>query len=173
MMKRRIDIIGLCLIITGCDVMYGTLRKAPLPSVPSLDCVQRVVESTPGIIKVNYSHDEAGTAVTLSGLKSPASITYNYFYRGEEDTHIIGVLQIHKDYRGIVSLSQNLFDINKKPPQSDIDASRPVMAHIEQHLESECGMTGLVASIKETCRGVTCSPIAPHDKTVQPTTKKE
>ncbi|MBI3606698.1 MAG: hypothetical protein HY207_01880 [Nitrospirae bacterium] len=158
-MKARILIAGLCCALTGCDIGYGTMRRASLQAVPPLECVRHVVESTPGIARLDYSQDEGGTALTLGGLKSPAYVAYTYFYRGVEGSHIFGILQIHKDHKGAMSLSQNLMYLNVKPPQADIDASRPVMALIEQRLEAECGIVELVKNIKETCHGVTCQEL--------------
>lgn len=151
--KTTVFVTGLYSLLTGCDIGYGITRSAALRAVPPLECVHRVVESTPGIVSVNYSHNEDGTTLTL---KSPAHIADTFFYSGREGSYISGILQIHQDHRGTVSLSQNLTYLNARPPQSDIDASRPVMAQIEQRLESECGITGLVKNITERCAGVEC-----------------
>jgi hypothetical protein len=163
-MKNILTLLVMALIITGCDVLYGVKRDAPLQSLPKLDCVQGVIERTLGIESVKYRKDEAGTALTISGLKTPASTSYSYVYKGAEGSHIIGDLQVLERYDGTITISQNLRDLNRKPPQEDIDATRPVMILIEQRLEAECGVTNLAGNIKEYCKGVECPSIMPPNK---------
>jgi hypothetical protein len=61
------------------------------------------------------------------------------------------------DYTGNLQITDHLMEINRKPPQEDIDATRPVMKALEERLEKQCGIVGLAASIKEACRGVECT----------------
>jgi hypothetical protein len=141
-------------LLSGCDIFYGVYREAPLSSRPNLDCVRDAIEKTPGVAEVQYRHHEGGTTLTF---KSPASIADSYLYRGPVGSHVLGALQIHWNYPGNVVFTDTLQDINRKPPQEDVDHSRPVMKLVEQRLESECEMSGLTSKVKETCLGVQCS----------------
>jgi len=155
---RNIIIAMLSLGIAGCDFVNGVLRTAPLDTFPSLDCVRTVVASAPGIVDVKYQQDEGGTAIMLSGLK-PEGPTHTFLYAGTETSQILGTLQIHQDPRGYISFHQGLMELNSVPPQSSIDASRPVMRWIEQDLASNCGLPELPRRIKESCQRVRCGPL--------------
>jgi len=72
--------------------------------------------------------------------------------------------QISQDHKRSVEFSQSMFMINRRPPQEDIDASRPVMDRIEHRLELQCGMEGLTSHLKEWCQGVLCPPISTADR---------
>jgi hypothetical protein len=150
---RQLPLIAAALL-SGCDIFYGVYRAAPLSSRPNLDCVKDVIEKTPGVAEVHYRHDEGGTTLTF---KSPASIADSYFFRGPAGSHVLGTLQIGWNYPDQVVFTDTLRDLDRKPPQEDVDRSRPVMKLVEQRLESECGMSGLASKVKETCLGVQCS----------------
>ena len=140
--------------ISGCDFVYGVMRDAPIDTELSLDCVRQVVETTRGIDKVSYEARHDG-----KGLFHPEPWTYNYFYIGTPESHIVGALQIYKEYDGHLSYHNSLMDINTKPPQVEIDATRPVMRAIEMRLSSQCGVNNLPSRVKESCTGVLCGPM--------------
>jgi len=145
--------------LSGCDTLYGVSRSSKIDSLPSLDCISTVISTTRGIASVKKSVYAGGTAVTLSGLKNPASTSYNFLYHGAEGSHIVGVLQVLQDHTGYIAFSQSLQGINSRPAQEDIDATRPIMKQIEERIGAECAVTHLPTSIREHCRGVQCSPI--------------
>jgi hypothetical protein len=140
--------------LASCDIFYGVMRTAELDEQLSLDCVRHVVETTSGINRVQFSESHEG-----KGLFHPTPWNYVYFFAGAPDSHVIGVLQIYKDYQGHFSYDDHLMDINRKPPQADIDATRPVMRAIEQNLAVQCGVAELPARVKEVCQGVACGPL--------------
>jgi hypothetical protein len=140
---------------SGCDFIYGVNRRAPIPAAPNFTCVERVIRRAPGVEDVRYSQTEGSRPLTWTGLKPP-TVVHTFIYR---DAQVFGALQITVEYDGETEFAQTLVDINPKPPQPVIDASRPVMHWIEQRLESECGMTGLTDAIKEDCPGVECPPL--------------
>ena len=140
--------------VSGCDFLYGVMRDAPIDTELSLDCVRQVVETTPGIEKVSYEARHDG-----KGLFHPEPWAYNYFYSGTPESHIVGNLQIKKEYDARLSYHDTLLAINQKPPQAGIDATRPVMKAMEARLAAQCGITELPARVKETCQGVICAPM--------------
>jgi hypothetical protein len=140
----------------GCDVLYGVRRQATLESMPPLECVAAVVSSAPGVISVEKEAHSGGTAITLSGLKKPASSVHSFVFRGSNASHIQGVLQVHQDHTGKIVFANTLLSINVRPPQEQVDATRAVMKGIEATLERDCGMSRLSADISEKCRGVVC-----------------
>jgi hypothetical protein len=131
------------------------MRSAEIDTFPELDCVRTVVSSTLGVTKSQYEQIEGGTAITLSGLK-PEEPTHTILYGGSEESQIVGALQIYRDVRGGIFFDQSLIEINNVPPQSQIDASRPVMKQIEHDLANKCGLPELPTRIKEHCQRVKC-----------------
>jgi hypothetical protein len=147
-------VVGLALILSGCDFVYGVSREAPLETEISVDCVKRAIESTPAIEKVDYEASHTG-----KGLFHPTPWVYTYEFRGSPQSNISGVLQVYKEYDGKLFYRDYLESLNFKPPQAWIDATRPVMRGIEERLAMQCGADALPARVKETCNGVTCGPL--------------
>jgi len=144
------------LAASGCDFLYGVNRHTRLPTAPDFECVGQVIRRAPGVDDVEYRRTAGGRPLTWTGLKPPTDV-HTYLYR---DGEILAALQVTIEYDGRTDFSQHLLDINRKPPQSQIDASRPVMHWIEEQLETECGITGLASAIEEWCKGVECPPLS-------------
>ena len=156
----------LALETSSCDFIYGVNRRTAIPAAPDFTCVERVIREAPGVDDVRYAQTEGGRRLTWTGLQRPIQV-HTFVYR---DGQILGALQVTIEYDGETEFSQTLLDINRKPPQAMVDATRPVMLWIEQRLESECGMSGLTARIKERCPGVECPVVdAPHKPSLKPT----
>ncbi len=139
------------LILAGCDDLYGVSRSADLTAPVETACVRHAVETTPGIVSVDYRESHSG-----KGLFHPTPWTYAYVYRGQPGSNVLGVLDITKDYDGRTHILNTLWQLNAKPPQDEVDATRPVMRRIEAALAAQCGLTDMPAQIRENCRGVTC-----------------
>jgi hypothetical protein len=151
---RASAILFLALPLAGCDILYGVGREAPLDTKPELACVEGTIRATPGIAEVKFESDHNG-----KGLFHPVPWTYSYFYRGKDGSNVVGDLQIVETHDGAVMMHQSLWSMNAPPPQSWIDATRPVMRAIEIGLAEQCGVRGLPSRIKETCDGVRCLPL--------------
>jgi hypothetical protein len=154
--RGHILALGALGVLWGCDSMYGVSRRATIPSPPPLACVETVIRRAPGVEDVQYSRTEGNRPLTWTGVE-PATDVHTFAYR---DGQVRGFLQVTVEYDGKTTFSQNLTDINRKPPQEQIDASRPVMRWIEERLEAECGMSGLPLAVEEHCSGVDCPPLA-------------
>ena len=142
--------------LAGCDTLYGVRRQAQITSLPSIDCVKGVLTATPGILAVEEVTYSGGAAITLSGLKEPATISHSFIYRGSQASHIGGMLQLTQDHRGYMSFVHSRQNLNSRPAQAEIDATRPVMRVIEQRVAIECGVPNLPTQIREICIGVQC-----------------
>ena len=151
---RAFLICGLATGLSGCDFAYGVMRDAKLDIEPPQECVNRVIKNAPGVTEVRYEARHDG-----EGLLHPTPWIYNYSYRGTPESHIIGTLQIYKEYDGQLSYHNTLLGLNIKPPQVEIDATRPAMRSMETELANQCGVAGLPSNIKETCMGVSCEPM--------------
>jgi hypothetical protein len=149
--------LGVAIVLTlgtwSCDAVYGVDRSADIDSMPPLDCVSKVVSSAPGVTSVAYRETEGSRPVTWSGIQT-ADAVHTFFYKGAAGSHIRGVLQIVRGYNGKTQFSQSLGEINIVPSQADIDATRPVMRHIEKALDFQCGLSALSSQVVETCSGV-------------------
>jgi hypothetical protein len=120
--------------------------------------------------EVQYFETDGGRPLTWTGLKPPTRV-HTFVYR---DGSVLGALQVTIRYDGETNFSQHLVDINRKPPQETIDATRPVMRWIEEALQVQCGMAGLVTGIDEHCSGVECPPLGiPPNRALQPTRAAE
>jgi hypothetical protein len=144
----------------SCDMLYGVSRGGAIDSMPSLDCVRKVVLSAPGVTSIEYRQTEGRRPISWSGIEA-ADAVHTFLYKGAAGSHVMGVLQIISSYNGKVQFSQHLLAINVAPSQADIDATRPVMRCIEKALGSQCGLSALSSQVTEWCRGVQCSPM--HD----------
>jgi hypothetical protein len=146
--RNLVVLAAISAVVAGCDASYGVSRTAKLDSLPPPLCVQQVIKASPGVVFVRYDHPQDHDDLFGS--------TYTFTYAGAEGSHIRGALQIHDSLD--VSFSHSLMMIGVYPPQEDVDATRPVMRHIEDALASQCGMTQLPERIEEECSGVECDP---------------
>ena len=147
-------VVCIALVLSGCDIFYGVTRNATLGTDIQIDCVHHVIETTPGVEKLDYAALHTG-----KGLFHPTPWTYNFSFAGNPKSNIVGSVQIYKEYDGGLSYHDSLIMINQKPPQAWIDATRPVMLEIEKQLAIQCGATDLPTNVKETCQGVVCGPL--------------
>jgi len=156
---RVVAALAATVLLGGCDFIYGVTRDARLESQPALDCVGKVIRATPGIARVEEENRSGGRVLTWSGLQPPNQVYY-FRYFGEPGSHVFGFVHLDVYPNGEVEFSNYRIGINRKPPQEDIDATRPVMQKIEAGLAKQCGLTQLPARIKELCTGVDCKPLA-------------
>ncbi len=154
MMKTSLFVVGVALLVGGCDSVYGVTRSTPLSAPPELACVQRTIELTDGVATVTLQARHSG-----KGLFHSTPWVYDYIYSGRQDSGIFGSLQLIKTYDGHVTYRNSLLAIYGPPPQSSIDATRPVMRAIEKNIASRCGITELTVGVREDCPGVVCNPL--------------
>jgi|SRR6185437_10394721 hypothetical protein len=152
---RTSAIVGALSLLTACDPIYGVRRDARLEKLPQLDCVIRVMRLTPGVATVDKMQFETGRELTLTGLHKPG-VAYAYSYRGADGSHVRGDIQFVTSWRGPVDFSDTLLRMWERPPQEDVDATRPVMRNIETALSNQCEVSELRSSIRERCVGVKC-----------------
>jgi hypothetical protein len=150
--------LGLCAILTGCEVGYGLSRTAPLDALPDLDCVAHVLAATPGITHVDTTIERS--AAPLYPRAPHGHTSYNFVYHGDAASRVWAALQIRVDVRDRITFEQSLHQLNRAVPQADVDATRPVMALVERRLQAQCRIPGLVRRIVERCEGVRCEPLA-------------
>ena len=153
-MKTPLAILGLALVLGGCDPVYGVERDSYLWTAPKLDCVQRAIEVTNGVATVSMHERHRG-----KGLFHPTPWIYDYVYSGPPGSGVFGSLQVIKTYDGKFSYHNASMRLHAPPPQADIDNVRPVMRAIEKNLASRCGIYELNTTVQETCTGVTCKPL--------------
>ena len=147
---------ALIVSLSGCDVLYGVRRSAPIHSDPTPECVERVLRSTPEIASVEHKQETGGRPLTWTGIKSP-TVVENFLYQGPNNVQ--GVLQYTKDYDGRMAFWQSNIEMNRVPPQEVITATRPVMRKVELALEAQCGLIGLATHVAEWCNKEECGPL--------------
>jgi hypothetical protein len=150
---RRLAFAGL-LLVSGCDPLYGVHRTAPLAAAPELICVERAIAQTDGVASVVYHARHEG-----KGLIHPTPWIYDFVWTGAPGSGISGSLQLIKTYDGHISYSNSRWQIGRPPPQSSIDATRPVMRAMERTVAARCGITELTEAVREDCPGVSCNPL--------------
>ena len=145
--------------LTACDFFYGVDRSALVATMPDFDCVEHAIRQSPEVVDVQRIRDTSdGVELTYAGLHDIAPIHY-FIYRGAADSGVKGAIQLQQNNQDSVTFGDNDMDINRKPPQREIDATRPVMLAIERRLVGQCGMEELPAHVIERCTGVECGPI--------------
>lgn len=118
-------------LLAGCDIMYGVTHQASLDVAPDPLCVEKVLKSATGVVRVER----------LTVTQPPVALgaqavdrNYGFFYRGSEVSRIRAVLQVWTDPNGRIEFHHALQRLNEKVPQDYIDATRPVMQQIEARL---------------------------------------
>jgi hypothetical protein len=150
---RTLSLLALLIGFAGCDPIYGVSRRATVGRMPDSAKVRSIVQHTPGVGSVRYQQTEGSKPVTLGGIQPPTAV-HTFMYTGGSDVH--GVLQFTVDYRNRVQYSQTCLQMFQPPPQQWIDATLPVMKHIELRLQSVPGLSGLESSVVQRCDGVVC-----------------
>jgi hypothetical protein len=151
LLMRAAIFCALVVTLSACDFLYGVRRYSKINELPQLDCVSRVIRATPGVASV-----EARKQPTDRDY--PPHDVYDFGYRGVEGSSIKGVVQFETG-RGSVEFEDTDFWLNAKPPQQEIDATRPVMQRIETSLVNQCGVMP-ISRIREQCFRVNCQPLS-------------
>lgn len=142
------------MLLTGCDPISGYRRSARVDFVPDPSRVGSIIQSTPGVERVEYWSPQSGRVQTFVGVK-PASDICEFLYSGGSNVH--GILQFTVDSKGGVKYEQSLMLRQWRPPSREwIDATCPVMIHIEKELAEQCGLTNLPTSVVEECIRMKC-----------------
>ena len=140
-MRSFAQLLGVLLVLVGCEQEYGVYRAAILSEAPDGECIQRVLNTTPGITSVQYFGD--------TGYRG----NYYFAYEGEEISAIAAVI-LEED--GEVRFAQSHVLINRRPPKGVLGRTRSIMRAVEERLEAECGMVGLTSAVRETCLRIEC-----------------
>ena len=154
----RLAAAGLALgvVLAGCDRVYGFRREARITSVPDPECIAHVLATTPEIETVTRSHYSGGTAITSSGLKTPAHTSDQFSFYGRAGSHVNGDLSLSADWAGARTFSQYQLSFGGPMPPEYVEATRSVMLRIEQRVAAECNVPELPAAIRDDCKGVGC-----------------
>ena len=152
-MKTTLPVLLLlsALFLSGCDYIYGVSRGSNVRSLPDLPKVKARIESYPEVKEVKFWQAAGGRPITLTGLKKAEEVFY-LSYTDRQNVH--GTLMFTRNYKGEVSYSQYLIDINRRPPQPWIDATWPIMKKIEKDLEDGFGYPEIRATLKTNIHGV-------------------
>ena len=136
----------------GCDTIGGiTHVKRDVP-FPDSSCIMKAVQSVPGVSNVEYKTESGGLPLTMHGLEKPDEIhRYIYRYSG-----LRGNFYYRLNYKRVADYSHTYIDLNRAPPQKEIDTIRPVMFQIEKAIETECDAKGFMSGMVERCSGVKC-----------------
>jgi hypothetical protein len=137
MMNRAVPfLVAGCLTLCGCDTIYGVSHVAELAAPPHPDCMRQVLAAMPGL-EVSDQWEKRQL----------------FSYRGVSGSQVRGILQVHKRSDGRYVYNNGNWMINGRPPQAEIDATRPMLRAIDAGLAERCG---LIAPVRETCNGVAC-----------------
>lgn len=147
---------ALVVTLSACDFVYGVRRYSKINDLPQLDCVDQVIRGTPGVASVEERKEP-------TDRDYPPVDVYNFRYHGTEGSSVEGVVQF-VTRRGAVEFEDTDLRLNAKPPQRQIDATRPVMRRIETNLINQCGLI-LASPIREKCSGVQCPALAGESPT--------
>jgi hypothetical protein len=154
MSKYGISILFAFLVssITGCDFIHGVSHVRLDSPTPDIKCLENAVTAVPGVTKFEYRNEEGGRPLTMHGIEKPNQI-HRFFY---QYSGLNGNFYFLVNYKGEAEFRHTYIDINRTPPQRDIDTIRPVMFEIENEIEKQCGLVGFSAQVIEECMGVEC-----------------
>ncbi len=138
-------------VLSGCVTMYGVSRDASVHRLPDLRAVKERIESYPEVKQVILEETEGGRPLTFTGIQK-ADEVFHLIYTDHVDVQ--GFLTFIRDYSGDVTYSQSLTTSNRRPPQSKIDATWPIMKRIEQDLARDFGLPELLDSVDVYIFGV-------------------
>lgn len=152
----RIQLISIAstvsIFVAGCDTIGGISHVKRETSLPGNSCIINAVQSVQGVSDVEYRTESGGRPLTLHGIEKPDEVhRYIYRYSG-----LMGNFYYRVNYKGDVEYHHTYFDINRVPPQSEIDNIRPIMFEIEKTIETKCNLNDFVSGIEEKCSGVKC-----------------
>jgi hypothetical protein len=166
MVMRLSFLVVICAVaplIAGCEVFYGVFRDAEdLPAPPNPDCVIEAMMTVDGVSNVKHHYvPDTQREATFHGIKYPDQHhVFSYEYDG-----ISNALSYTTRYDGRTRYSHDFGCMNCTPtPEfiARVEHLHPVMKEIDRAIENRCKLTGLMQSIRETCRKVNCN--APVDK---------
>ncbi len=149
-MIRLVSTLVLLTALTGCDPMYGVVRRAQVTHIPNKERLRSTLSRYPEIDWVEVEERAGSRPVTLTGIKPSDQLVY-FNYSGKD---VWGSLLFSKNYAGRIEYSQTFFRIGRPPAQSEINASYPVMLRVERDLETKFGYERLRHHVEEHVSGV-------------------
>jgi hypothetical protein len=135
----------LSIVFAGCDTISGVTRGAKVHALPDLHALKTKIESYPEVKEVKLWDAAGSRPLTLTGIKKADEVFYLSY---TDRVDVRGTLMFIRDYKGEVSYSQYLIMMNRRPPQSWIDATWPVMKKIERDLEESFGLPEIPSTLK-------------------------
>lgn len=152
---KIVSLISLLLIVAalaGCDTVYGITRYSNVGAIAlPVDCIVQATEKVSGVSFVEHRKEEGGRELTLGGIQPPEVIDrFLYAYGG-----LNGNFYFLTNFKGIAEFRHTYIDINRRPPQTEIDKIRPVMVEIENSISEYC-VLDLSSKVIENCSGVEC-----------------
>lgn len=145
-MNIRVLIVLLAsVMLAGCDTISGVSRGSKVHMLPDIAAVKARIESYPEVKEVKFWQAAGGRPITLTGLHKAEEVFYLSY---TDRASVRGILMFTRDYKGVVSYSQYLIDINRRPPQPWIDATWPVMKKIERDLIEDFGLREIRDTVK-------------------------
>lgn len=134
-------------LLASCEASFGVFRTAELSIAPSLACVRDAIAAVPGIetVEVRTADESYGRPTT------------RFSYRGVAPGALVSAEIILQIIDGRVRFSNSAVR-GAPPPQSYIDATRPIMVRIERELIESCNMEEL-RQVEEVCSRTNCPPL--------------
>lgn len=134
-------------LLASCEASFGVLRTVELSIAPSLACVRDVIATVPEIetVEVRTADESYGRPTT------------RFSYRGVAPGALVSAEITLQTIDGRVRFSNSAVR-GVPPPQSYIDATRPIMVRIERKLIESCNMEEL-RQVEEVCSRTNCPPL--------------
>lgn len=136
------------LLLSACDFTAGVYRISSLDDVPPPACVEETLRKVVGVTNVTYAPAEVN-----------GHPLHRFTYRAEGVNILVDIERntARPEYRHYYKV------FNTVPPKELVARLRPVMARVDDALESHCGMLGLSQKAEEHCsrglfRPTNCTP---------------
>jgi len=151
---RKLQILLVIFFLVGCDTFYGISQQSnPFSPFPNMQCVLDSAGAIDGVLNLEYSTEEGGRVVTLSGIQQP-EIVHRFRYTYKE---IEGDFYFVQSYNDKATFGHSYGGLNWKPPQENIDNIYPFFSTLEDKLRKDCNFKSM--HVRNYCSGVKCPSI--------------
>lgn len=145
--------VSVLVAIAGCSRTFGLHRSASLDGPPDIDCVRRVVENAPGVVRLSeHASETEGRTWSMEPIETRSTLIT---FWGEEGSNINGLVSLI-DERGRWSFRTGTISPSREMTDQ-VEATRPVMLEIEGRVQRVCGLR-LASEVEERCSGSACGP---------------
>jgi hypothetical protein len=132
-MRTGFFAIGITLLSTGCDRLYGVQSHASLQGPVDINCVSAALSSIPEAGHVSYKSEQHDSIGILPKQGKERTVIHVWLYGEARDS----ILQINQSSDGW-GYTNTHSRMNEAIPQAEIDRFIPTMRKINRVIQNKC-----------------------------------